>query len=74
MSPEITLTASSGPELGKLLLELALWMAEADRTINLTEDRPCFTPPQNTQVVLPAGQEMPSDVRILGSFDTTYTV
>ena len=72
MSPEIILTASSGPELGKLLLELALWMA--DGTIDLTEDKRHFTPPQNTQVELPAGQEMPSDVRILGSLETTYTV
>ena len=72
MSPEIILTASSGPELGKLLLELALWMA--DGTIDLTEDKRHFTPPQNTQVELPAGQEMPSDVRILGSLETTYTM
>ena len=74
MSLEITLTAGSGPELGKLLLELALWMTQADQTVDLTEDKPHFAPPQNTQVVLPAGQEMPYDVRILGSIDTTYTV
>ena len=72
MLPEISLTASSGLELGKLLLGLALWMA--DRTIDLTEDKRHFTPPQNTQVELPAGREMPSDVRILASLQTTYTV
>ena len=72
MLPEISLTASSGLELGKLLLGLALWMA--DGTIDLTEDKHHFTPPQNTQVVLPTGQEMPSDVCILGSLETTYTM
>ena len=72
MSLEIDLTASSGPELGKLLLGLALWMA--DRTIDLAEDKHHFTPPQNTQAVLPPQREMPSDVCILASLETTYSV
>ena len=70
--PEITLIGDSGTELRKLLLELMLWMAEG--VIDLTGDRPNFTPPPNTKVTLPPGVEMPTNIHILGEFTTTYSM
>ena len=70
--PEITLIGDSGTEIGKLLLELMLWMAEG--VIDLTGDRPNFTPPPNTKVTLPPGVEMPTNIHILGTFTTTYSM
>ena len=69
---EITLIGNLGTELEKLLLELTLRMVEG--VIDLTGDRPNFTPPLNTKVTLPPGVEMPTNIHILGAFTTTYSM
>lgn len=68
----ISLAADSGAALGKLLLELTLWMA--DGVIDLTSEKPSFTPPPNTYITLPPGMGMPADFRFLGAFETTYSM
>lgn len=71
-SPDIILTAPTGAELGNLLLELISWMAEG--VIDLTGEKPDFTPPSNTSFLLPDGIEMPTNLHILGGSATTYSV
>ena len=46
----------------------------AEGVIDLTGDRPNFTPPLNTKVTLPPGVEMPTNIHILGAFTTTYSM